>query len=146
MNITLQEITEDTLSDVLALQVRDDQRLFVPSVAVSIAEAHFSRYAWFRAIYADDAPVGFVMLYLDADLPEYTLWRLMIDHRFQGNGCGFQAMKQVIEFVQSLPESSEFEVAFRSEPGNPGRFFEKLGFQVTERTRTGEKRMILTFD
>ena len=83
MNVTLQEITEDTLSDVLSLEVREDQRTFVPPVSVSIAEAHFSRSAWFRAIYADDTPVGFVMLYLDATTPEYTLWRLLIDHRFQ---------------------------------------------------------------
>ena len=146
MNVTLQEITEDTLSDVLSLEVREDQRTFVPPVSVSIAEAHFSRSAWFRAIYADDTPVGFVMLYLDATTPEYTLWRLLIDHRFQGKGYGSAAMKQVIEFIQSLPESHEFEVAFRSEAGNPSRFFEKFGFQVTGRTRTGEQRLILTLE
>ena len=36
-------------------------------MAFSIAEAHFSPLAWFRAVYAGDTPVGFVMLSDDPD-------------------------------------------------------------------------------
>jgi hypothetical protein len=33
------------------------------ATTVSIAQVHFRPEAWFRAICADDTPVGFVMLY-----------------------------------------------------------------------------------
>ena len=62
--ITLKEITEETLRSVLELEVSKDQKKFVAPNAVSIAQAHFSKNAWFRAIYANDTPVGFVMLYV----------------------------------------------------------------------------------
>ena len=38
------------------------QREMVTDNAVSIAQASFSEHAWMRAIYADDQPIGFVLL------------------------------------------------------------------------------------
>jgi diamine N-acetyltransferase len=62
-HITLREITQATLHAILNLTVAPQQTHFVASNAVSIAEAHFApEMAWFRAVYADDIPVGFVML------------------------------------------------------------------------------------
>ena len=61
--ISLREITRETLRDVLRLKVAPEQEKFVATNAVSIAQAHFyPETAWFRAIYADDTPVGFVMI------------------------------------------------------------------------------------
>ena len=42
----------------------EHQKQFVAPNAVSIAQAYFSKEAWFRAIYADDTAIGFVMLCL----------------------------------------------------------------------------------
>jgi diamine N-acetyltransferase len=53
-------------------------------VAESIAEAYFSPLAWFRAVYAGDTPVGFVLLSDDPASHQYYLWRLLIDARHQG--------------------------------------------------------------
>ncbi|MCY4353780.1 MAG: hypothetical protein OXC09_03205 [Truepera sp.] len=58
--VTLREITADTLGSILNLSVSEDQERFVASNARSIAQAHFSEHAWFRAIYASEEPVGFV--------------------------------------------------------------------------------------
>ena len=60
--VTLKEITADTVRTICNLSVREDQKKFVAPNAVSIAQAYFSEYAWFRAIYADETPIGFVML------------------------------------------------------------------------------------
>ena len=38
--------------------------------ARSIAQAHFEEKAWYRAIYADERPVGFIMLYDDPEEPQ----------------------------------------------------------------------------
>ena len=79
--VSLREVTKDTVRAVLGLKVAPRQEHFVASNAFSIAEAHFSDIAWFRAIYAGETPVGFMMLADDAAKPEYYLWRLMIDAR-----------------------------------------------------------------
>ena len=56
--VTLREIDADTVRTICELSVSDDQRKFVAPNAVSIAQAHFSECAWFRAVYADASPVG----------------------------------------------------------------------------------------
>ena len=137
-SITLQEITQETLYPILRLQVAEDQRSFVAPNAKSIAEAHFSKEAWFRGIYLGDQPVGFVMLYADTEKPEYFLWRLMIDKDHQGNGFGYQAMQQVIEHVKTLPNAVELLTSYVPGEGDPSPFYQKLGFEETGEVIDGE--------
>jgi diamine N-acetyltransferase len=78
--VTLREVTKETLFGVLRLKVSPEQERYVAPNAVSIAEAHFSPdLAWFRAIYSGETPVGFVMLAADEPRAHYFLWRFMID-------------------------------------------------------------------
>jgi diamine N-acetyltransferase len=141
--VTLREITEETLRSILKLEVADEQKKFVVSNAISIAQAHFSRYAWFRAIYADDTPVGFVMLYLDQDKPLYGVWRFMVDKDHQQKGYGSQAMRQAIDYVKSLPKAKELLVSYAPGEGDPSPFYEKLGFVDTGEWMGDEKVMKL---
>ena len=71
MTIGLQEITEANAQSVLALRCTPAQERFVSSVADSLAEADETPQGnpWFRAVYADGRPVGFVMLSWDV-LPQ----------------------------------------------------------------------------
>ena len=142
--VTLQEITEQTVGAILRLEVADHQKNFVASNAVSIAQAYFSRNAWFRAIYADETPVGFVMLYVDETKPEYVLWRYMIDRQQQGKGYGRQALLKIIEHVRGLPGAQEFFLSYVPGEGNPLPFYQKLGFVETGDWDEGEKIMKLT--
>ncbi len=82
--VTLREVTQETVNSILNLRVTKEQEPFVASNAVSIAEAHFSADAWFRAIYADETPVGFLMLSDQPDKGEYFLWRFMVDAQYLG--------------------------------------------------------------
>jgi diamine N-acetyltransferase len=141
--VTLREITEETLWPVLKLEVAEEQRGFVASNAVSIAQAHFSEHAWFRAIYADDTPVGFVMLYLNQDKPLYGVWRFMVDEDHQRKGYGSKAMRQVIEYVKSLPKAEELLVSYAPGEGDPSPFYKKCGFVETGEWEGGEKVMKL---
>jgi diamine N-acetyltransferase len=61
--VTLREIDADTVRAICALRVTPAQEQQVAHNAVSIAQAHFEPAAWFRAVYANDEPVGFAMLY-----------------------------------------------------------------------------------
>ena len=141
--ITLREITEETLQSILDLDVTERQKQFVAPNVKSIAQAHFSEHAWFRAIYAGETPVGFVMLYLDTETPEYYLWRLMVDHRYQRRGYGAAAMRQVIDFVQQQPNARELGTSYVPGDGCPAPFYRLLGFEETGKWYEGERVMVL---
>lgn len=106
--VSLREVTRDNLREVLSLKVAPDQEKFVANNAVSIAQAHFyPETAWFRAIYADETPVGFMMLSDDASKPEYFLWRLMLDARYQKFGFAARAMHLLFDYVRTRPNARE---------------------------------------
>lgn len=137
-HVSLREVTKETVRAIVRLQVAEGQKHFVASNAVSIAEAYFEPNAWFRAIYADETPVGFIMLYDDAESQSYILWRYMIDERFQGMGFGRRALEQVFDYVRTRPGATELLTSYVPGDGNAGPFYEKLGFAHTGREEDGE--------
>ena len=94
--LTLREITAANRSQVEALTVTPAQENFVAGVTESLIEAAETPDArpWYRAVYAGETPVGFVMLSdnIPPGHPEYLgpyfLWRLLIDTRWQRRGYG----------------------------------------------------------
>jgi diamine N-acetyltransferase len=130
--ISLREVTKENLRDILNLKVAPTQERFVASNAISIAQAYFDLdVAWFRAIYADGTPVGFVMLHDEPGERKYYLWRFMVDHRYQKCGYGARALSQVIEYVRQRPGAHELLTSVVPGEGSPGSFYEKLGFVYT---------------
>ena len=119
--IELREITQDSLGTVLDLAVEPEQAAYVAPNARSIAEAYFEPHAWFRAVYADDDPVGFVMLFRDPP-DAFWVWRFMIDARHQGKGYGRRALELVVEEARTAEHqavSSREERRQRREEGQP---------------------------
>ena len=129
--VTLREVTGDTVRAICALSVAPGQEGFVAANAVSIAEAYFEPKAWFRAIYADDEPVGFVMLYDDPDASGYFLWRLMVDGRHQGRGYGRSALDLLVDYVRTRPGASELKSSYVPGDAGPGGFYRGYGFEAT---------------
>lgn len=130
--VSLREVTADTVRAVLHLKVASEQERFVAPNANSIAEAHFNpEHAWFNAIYADETPVGFFMLYDDPDTPTYFLWRFMIDARYQGRGYGTRALRLVVEHVKDRPDALVLGVSYVPGEGSPETFYKKFGFEET---------------
>ena len=132
--VSLREITQGTVNSILNLRVTKEQERFVASNAVSIAQAHFSEDAWFRAIYADDTPIGFLMLSDQPDKGEYFLWRFMVDAQHQGKGYGRRALELLIEHVKTRPNAKELFLSHVPGTSSPEGFYCKLGFE-----HTGEK-------
>lgn len=141
--VTLREITEDTVRAICDLSVRNQQRKFVAPNAVSIAQAYFSKHAWFRAIYAEEKPIGFLMIEDRPEKPEYYLWRFMIDARYQSMGFGCRAMTLLIEHVKNRPNATELLTSVHQAEGGPQGFYEKLGFELTGEYEEGEALMRL---
>ena len=141
--VALQEITADTVRTICNLSVSDDQKTLVAPNAVSIAQAYYYDFAWFRAIYADSEPVGFIMLSDRSEIPEYYLWRLMIDSRFQKKGYGEQAIKHLIKYVKPRPNADAIWTSIVEGKGSPQKFYEKQGFKLTGEYKDGEALMKL---
>lgn len=142
--VTLREITEATVNTILKLKVAPAQEQFVANNAVSLAQAHFSKYAWFRAIYADETPVGFILLYDNPDEPTYYLWRFMLDECYQRLGFGRQAIGLLVAYVKTRPNAAELLLSYVPKEGGPQPFYESLGFVHTGREHGGELEMRLT--
>ena len=130
--ISLREVTADTVRAILKLEVSEEQKHFVAPNAVSIAQAYFETKAWFRAIYADETPVGFLMLYDDPEEPNYFLWRYMIDAHYQKLGFGKRAMDLLIDYVRNRPGARELTLSCHPGEDGPEPFYRHYGF-----TRTG---------
>jgi len=135
--VTLREITDANRDAVTALRVGPGQDRFVGGVEESIREAAETPEGapWYRAIYAGDEPVGFVMLSWNVTpqpgiIGPWFLWRLLIDERFQGRGFGRGALRLVVELIRA-EGATELLTSYQPGDGEPWPFYEKLGFVPT---------------
>jgi len=126
--INLKEITSKNLKSIIDLNVKDDQKDYVASNSVSIAQGHYSNSAWFKGIFNDNRPVGFVMLDLIKEEHKCFLWRFMIDHKYQGKGFGKIALTQVIDFVRSLNLYTYIATSYVPAENGAGGFYKNFGF------------------
>ena len=131
VQVTLREITAETVRAICKLDVRPDQKSYVADNAVSIAQAHFEPRAWFRAVYAGEVPVGFVMLSENPEKGEYFLWRFMIAAEHQRSGYGKRALDLVVERVRGLPGAGELISSYVPGEEGPRDFYLRYGFVET---------------
>ena len=150
-DVTLREVTDGNREAVLALAVSGGQTAYVADVAQSLREAaeYPEAKAWYRAVHDHDVPVGFVMISdgITSDDPTllgpYYLWRLLIDHRFQGRGYGRAALDLVVEHVRTRPDARELLVSHVVGPLSPAAFYETYGFVPTGQVHEGEPVLAL---
>lgn len=149
-DVHLRKITDDNRASVCKLRVRKRQRRFVESVAGSLNDAAASPEdnPWYRAVYCDDEPVGFVMLEWNTptDRPgvgRYFLWRFLIDKRYQRRGIGREVLRQIADLVQA-DGATELLTSYEPGDGDPGPFYRGLGFRPTGEIDDGEIVMRLT--
>lgn len=131
--VALKEINAESVSGICLLSelMRYPQTTFVAPNAYSLAEALFCDTAWYRAIYAGKAPVGFVMLDDNAEKREYFIWRFMIAPHFQKSGYGTEAIRQVIDYVKTRPGATELRLSYIDHEEGPADFYRRLGFVET---------------
>jgi len=148
MRITAQTMNiicklSDTLSPVHRRMVADN--------VWSIAEAHFSAGVWFRAIYADDTPVGFIMTHTGSDYedgidcPGVFLWRLMIAAPYHRKGYGKAALMKLIAHLKALG-IPQLTTSCGLGEGSPEGFYRGLGFVPTGGTYDDEIELILNLE
>ncbi|HEY8987884.1 MAG TPA: GNAT family N-acetyltransferase, partial [Candidatus Limnocylindrales bacterium] len=90
---------------------------------------------WYRAIYAGDVPVGFVMPNWNVTpapgiLGPWLLWRLLIDKAHQRRGYGRAALAQIVGTVRAAG-ATELLTSYQPGEGEPWPFYERFGFEPT---------------
>ena len=152
--VTLREVTDENRPAVLALSVAAAQERFVGTVAGALRDAEEIPEAkpWFRAIYADDQPVGFLMLSWDVtpDPPRiigpWFLWKLLIDERHQHHGYGRDAVGLAADIVRANG-AAELLTSCVPADGGPEPFYRRIGFTPTgDLDENGEIILALRLD
>ena len=143
--VTLRSVDDDNVQAVIDLSVTDAQQEFVAPNVKSLAQAFATTNVWVRAVYADQTPIGFVMLSDDEEKPRYYLWRFMIDERYQSMGFGKKAMRLVHAYVRSRPGGDRIFLSYVPADGGPGGFYSSLGYVDTGRVHAGEREAVLVF-
>jgi len=137
-DIHFKRITAQTVTSICKLSetLTAAQRKMVSDNAISMAQAHFSDNAWMRAIYADDTPIGYVLLHTGSDYddgidcPGIFLWRFMIAGPYQGKGYGRLAMKRLLAQLQAQGIPELYTSCGQGE-ASPEGFYKRLGFEPT---------------
>jgi diamine N-acetyltransferase len=150
MAVHLREITPENRAAVEALAVSPEQDDFVGDVTASLREAAETPEAapWYRAVYDDDTPVGFVMI-SDGITPEnmknpellgpYFLWRLLIDQHHQKHGYGAAALGLVVDHLRThRPDARVLLTSCGQGRHGPLGFYARQGFRVTGQFQDGE--------
>jgi diamine N-acetyltransferase len=137
-SIELREITDANRDDVVAIHAGPGQGRFVSSVADSLEEAAEQPEGspWYRAVYLDGGPVGFVMLSWDVTpqppdiIGPWFLWKLIVDERHQGGGIGRAIVEEVVRLIRA-EGATELYTSHVVGEGAPDGFYERLGFVPT---------------
>lgn len=145
--LRLEKITGGNVWDILKLRVSESQKDFVAGNDISIIEAYTAitgnGHAFPFGIYEDDTPVGFLMIGFGKDdywenAPQiaqgnYSLWRLMIDRRYQKKGYGRGAIRLALEFIKTFPCGKAEFCWLSYEPENvvARRLYHSFGFAET---------------
>ena len=144
MEITLRKVNHGNLRELASLSVGEAQRGFVASNTWSIMEAYTTLaeggVALPFGIYADETPVGFLMIGFDCmdweDAPAvahgaYSIWRLMIDARYQGKGYGRRALEAALAYIRTFPCGPAERCWLSFEPDNltAKGLYHSMGFE-----------------
>lgn len=117
----------------LRLKVSDAQKSFVADSATMLARAYAYRESRSKAyvIYNDTLPVGMALYYDCAELNAYDLSQLFIDERYQGNGFGIEATKQILDKMKSDSKYDKVILCYIDGNEAAKNMYEKLGFKLT---------------
>lgn len=136
--LSFRKVTDANRADVIGLTVAPGQDRFVNSVADAMEEAvEWARAKpWYRAVYAGDEPIGFVMLSWDVEpqppdiIGPWFLWKLIVDARHQGKGHGREIVRMVADIVRR-EGGTELFTSHVPGDGSPAGFYARLRFVPT---------------
>ena len=142
--VHLEPVTRENLDAVLALRVHEAQAGFVSTTAESLAQAYvYKETAFPFAVYDGETVVGFIMLGYYEAKSYYTLWKLVIDRKYQNMGYGRAAMSLGVAFLRNAQGADAIYTGVS--PGNAAAkaLYRSFGFQFTGVYENGMEEMRL---
>lgn len=148
--ITLRKITLENRRAIFNQEVSENQRGFVASNLSSVASCYVlitnGGHPFPFAIYADEQPVGFIMLaygitgYEEPSIADnnYCIMRLMVDKEYPNRGYGREAMNKILEFIRTFPAGPAQYCWIPYKPDNVAakKLYESFGFVITVKSST----------
>jgi diamine N-acetyltransferase len=145
--IRIADITRDNWFEAARLRVREDQTAVYPCPVVFwIAESQFETHYRPKAIYKDDAMIGFLIYGLDPDDGRYWLITFMLDEKYQGNGYAKQAIAAFLRYFKDRYSADMIVLGHRPDNAAAAALYEKTGFRVTGESIGGEVIRCCSFD
>lgn len=141
--ISLRKITLENRRAMFNLEVAEEQRQYVASNLSSVASCYVlsvnGGHPYPFIIYADEQPVGFVMItygitgYEEPSLAKdnYCILRLMIDKQHQHKGYGREAMGKILEFIRTFPAGGARYcwIPYKRDNTAAKKLYESFGFR-----------------
>ncbi len=141
--IHLREITKENFDAVLELKTTKEQETYVSTVAQSLAQAWVYRdTAYPFAVYDDDVLVGFVMMGFYEAKQQYTLWKLLIDERYQHRGYGRQTVELAKQYLIDTLGVAEIHLGVHKDNAAAIRLYQSAGFTTTGETDGKQIEMV----
>ena len=142
--IQLKPVTRDNIDEVLALKVKESQAGYVSTTAESLAQAYvYSETAFPFAIYSGREIVGFIMMGYYEAKEYYTLWKLLIDERYQHRGYGRKALESGIDFLKEKFRVREIYTGVLPENHTAKKLYHAVGFTETGLFENGMEELRL---
>lgn len=142
--IQFETVSPANLAELLALQVRDDQRAFVPSIGSSIELAEGYPSAVCLAVRVENEICGFALYGIEEESGSWKIFRLIIDKAVQGRGIGRRAMNLLLERIRVQHGAHEVRIAYDASNVVAQALYSSLGF-VEYGTRGHRKLAVLAF-
>lgn len=138
--IKLIPITEDNKAECIRLKPREDQVRFVAPNVNSLQKAQEEPSSKPFGIYHGHVMVGFA-LFDQEPYPEdgcYWIVRFMVDEKYQGNGYGKAALKEIIELIRQRDPAAHLRISHVPDNTVVNELYKKLGFVETGEVYEGE--------
>lgn len=150
----LRKVDENNIWELIKLKVADNQTSFVATNTQSILEAYVTVTSGGVALpfglYEDGVPVGFVMFGYCERAEEgepayvaesYSLWRFMIDERYQRRGLGKKALQAALDYLRDAAPCGRAPrcwLSYEPENSTAAALYRAFGFRETGDVCEGE--------
>lgn len=142
MNIELIPVDPSNRADCIRLNVTKAQAEYIAANERSLeAAAEHPDVARPFVICSDGTAVGFAMFAFEPDYEDpndrYWLWRFMIDEKYQGQGCGREALKHIISYFKENG-ASNIRLSTKASNVNAIHLYQSFGFAPNGDMNDGE--------
>ncbi|MFJ5790283.1 GNAT family N-acetyltransferase [Lysinibacillus sp. NPDC093197] len=144
-NVKIVELNAENWYDCCELEIATEQKKYIESNAISIAQSKFEPTLKPYAIYLNEKVVGFLMYNaVQEELDGYWVYRIMVDKKFQGKGIGKAATQLMLTEMAKLPNSKKVIVGYHPENLGAHNLYASIGF-INEGHRFGKEMAVIKY-